>query len=160
LFTVNAQAAFPFAIAKDGMLALPLILSFFVISGLRATFNIPHELSANWIFRTTGEYDASPYVNATRKWVALCGLMPLASFVAFIEFAYWPRRDALFHLGFEAIVSLVLMQVLFFNFRKVPFTCAYYPGKRNLAILAGVYLYGFTTYSSTMVALENWLMLS
>jgi hypothetical protein len=29
-----------------------------------------------------------------------------------------------------------------------------------MAILAGVYLYGFTTYSSSMVALENWLLLS
>lgn len=158
--TVNAKAAFPFGISNEGMLALPLILSFFVISGLRATFNIPHELSANWIFRTTADFDASQYVSATRKWVALCGLLPLAVLVAAIEFAYWPIRDASFHLMFEATVSAILIQILFFNFRKVPFTCAYYPGKKNLAILAGVYLYGFTTYSTSMVALENWLMLS
>ena len=29
-----------------------------------------------------------------------------------------------------------------------------------MAILAGVYLYGFTTYSSTMVNLEKWLLVS
>ena len=27
----------------------------------------------------------------------------------------------------------LLVQLLFFSFRKVPFTCSYYPGKRNLA---------------------------
>jgi len=66
----------------------------------------------------------------------------------------------LYHLAFEAVISLILVQVLFFSFRKVPFTCSYYPGKKNMAILAGVYLYGFTTYSSSMVALENRLLRS
>jgi hypothetical protein len=142
------------------MLALPLILSFFVVSGLRATFNIPFELPGNWIFRITNSHDSRHHVTATRKWVTVFGLLPLALVVTTIEFAYWPWADAIFHLVFEAIISLILVQVLFFNFRKVPFTCSYYPGKKNMAILAGVYLYGFTTYSSSMVALENWLLLS
>jgi hypothetical protein len=158
LFTVNSSAEFPFAISQNGMLALPLILSFFVISGLRATFNIPHELPGNWIFRMTDRRDSSQHVTATRKWVVLCGVLPLAVFVAVVEFAYWPARQAVFHLAYEAVVSIILVQILFFNFRKVPFTCSYFPGKKNMAIMAAVYLYGFTTYSSSMVALENWLL--
>jgi len=157
---VNPQAEFPFAFAANGMLALPLTLSFFVISGLRATFNMPYELPANWMFRTTAGYDSQHHVAATLKWVAVSGLLPLALFVAAIEFAYWPWPEALYHLAFEAVISLILVQVLFFSFRKVPFTCSYYPGKKNMAILAGVYLYGFTMYSSSMVALENRLLRS
>jgi hypothetical protein len=158
LFTINPTAAFPFAISKNGMLALPLTLSFFVVSGLRATFNMPYQLPANWMFQVTDSGDAREHVAATRKWVAFWGLLPLALFAAALEFGYWPWKDAVLHLAFESVVSLILLQVLFFSFRKVPFTCSYYPGKKNLAILMGVYLYGFTTYSSTMVALESWLV--
>jgi hypothetical protein len=160
LFTINPHNAFPFAIAKDGMLALPVILWFFVVSGLRATFNIPYELQANWMFQTTNTHNSREHAGATRKWVVVCGLLPLALFVGAIELAYWPWRDAVLHLAFEAIVAMILVHVLFFSFRKVPFTCSYFPGKKNMAILAGVYLYGFTTYSSTMVALEKWLSVS
>src|SRR6185369_9240798 len=107
----------------------------------------------------TDSGDAREHAVATSKWVALCGLLPLALFVGVLEFSYWPWKKAVMHLAFESAVSLILLQVLFFGFRKVPFTCSYYPGKKNLAILMGVYLYGFTTYSSTMVALESWLAL-
>jgi hypothetical protein len=55
------------------------------------------------------------------------------------------------------MVSLILLQLMFFNFRKVPFTCSPYPGKGNMVILAAIYLYGFTTYRSSMLALEYWL---
>ncbi len=89
--------------------------------------------------------------------VVLCWLLRLALFVGALEFGYWSWKDAVLHLAFESVVSLILVQVLFFSFHKVPFTCSYYPGKKNFAILMGIYLYGFTAYSSTMVALENWL---
>jgi hypothetical protein len=157
LFAVNPAREFPFVIVDSGMLALPLILSFFVVSGLRATFNIPYELPGNWVFRVTEMQDAGEYIAATRRFIAVCGLLPLMTLIAALEFAYWSWRDAAFHLVFESIVSLVLLQILLFNFHKVPFTCSYYPGKKNMAILAGIYLYGFTTYSSSMVALEQWL---
>ena len=51
-------------------------------------------------------------------------------------------------------LSLLLMEILFFGFRKVPFTCAHFPGKVNLTGLAVVYIFGFTTYSGTMAAIE------
>jgi hypothetical protein len=159
LFTINPNASFPFVISRNGMLALPLILSFFVVSGLRATFNMPYQLPANWMFQLTDSGDSREHAQATRKWVAFYGLMPLGLFVGTVEFGYWPWKDAVQHLAFESMVSLILLQVLFFSFRKVPFTCSYYPGKKNLAILMGIYLYGFTTYSSTMVTLERWLIL-
>ena len=160
LCRVDQTAAFPFRIVDDGMLALPLILSFFVISGLRATFNIPHELRANWLFQLTDSGAASEYLAATEKFVRIWGVVPFLLFSALLEFAYWPWNEAVFHLLFEGIVSLLLVHVLFSGFRKVPFTCSYFPGKTNLALLAGFYLYGFTAYSSTMVALEKWFMLT
>ena len=49
------------------------------------------------------------------------------------------------------------MEVMFFGFRKVPFTCAHLPGKFNLVFLGVVYIFGFSAYSSTLSRLEAWL---
>ena len=45
--------------------------------------------------------------------------------------------------------------MLFWTFNKVPFTCSYFPGRVNLALLAVAYLYGFTSYSFHMADLEK-----
>ena len=49
------------------------------------------------------------------------------------------------------------METMFLEFRKVPFTCAYLPGKINLVALSVIYVLGFTIYSNTMSSLEGWL---
>ena len=50
------------------------------------------------------------------------------------------------------------MEIMFFDFRKVPFTCSHFPGKVNLVGLSVLYILGFTMYSSTMADLESWLI--
>jgi hypothetical protein len=56
---------------------------------------------------------------------------------------------------FQLAAGALLMETLFWSFEKVPFTCSYFPGKVSLALLAGIYLYGFTTYSFRMADLET-----
>jgi len=71
-----------------------------------------------------------------------------------MEFACFPPAAALFHLVFGITTSALLMEVMFFGLRKVPFTCAHLPGKFNLVFLALVYISGFSAYSSTLSRLE------
>ena len=52
---------------------------------------------------------------------------------------------------------MLLMEIMFLGFRKVPFTCSRLPGKVNLVGLTVLYILGFTMYSSTMADLESWL---
>jgi hypothetical protein len=52
---------------------------------------------------------------------------------------------------------MLLIEILFYSFDKIPFTCSYYPGGLNLIFLAVAYLYGFTTYSFQIAGLEAWL---
>jgi hypothetical protein len=46
---------------------------------------------------------------------------------------------------------------MFFNFRKIPFTCAYLQRRLQLAFFAVVYLYACTTYTSRMGDLKGWV---
>jgi hypothetical protein len=157
LFVLTRDREFILAISPQGLLEAPLILSFFVVSGLRATFNIPYELGANWMFQITSGSDAGEFMAATRKWVLLRGILPAYAALAVLEFAFLDPWRATFQLAFGLVVAAILIDCLFFNFNKVPFTCSYFPAKSHLAFLAGAYLYGFTIYTFTMGSLEIWV---
>ena len=101
---------------------------------------------------------AKGFLTATRKWIAVCGIFPLFLLLAPLELANFPWRVALFHMAYGITLSVLLAEVLFFGFRKVPFTCAHFPGKINLVWLSVIYLLGFLTYSSAMASVELGLM--
>ena len=140
-----------------GSLRVPLVLSFVLISGLRAAFNFPSDLRANWAFQVSETHSVAAYIRATRKWVILFAVVPLFSAIAAIEAVHSPLPPVAFHFTFGVSVSLVLMEALFLNFHKVPFTCSRFPGKVNLVFLTVLYVLGFTFYSSWMARLEEWL---
>ncbi len=153
----GALAVATFGSGGEGLVRLPLTLSFVLISALRAAFNFPSELRANWAFQASGTLDIRDSQEATRKWIALCAIMPLFLLLAPLEFVSFAWPAALFHLAYGVALSLLLMELMFAGFRKVPFTCSYLPGKVNLVGLSVIYVFGFTLYSRTMAALEQWL---
>ncbi|HEY2384469.1 MAG TPA: hypothetical protein VGK48_25100 [Terriglobia bacterium] len=157
LFVLRRDSHLTLAISRTGLLEAPLILSFFVVSGLRATFNLPYELGANWMFQITSGYGAGEYLAATRRWVLLRGVIPMYLVLVPLEFYFLNPVEAAFRLLFGLAVAALLTEALFFNFNKVPFTCSYLPAKSHLAFLGGAYLYGFTIYTSMMADLERWV---
>jgi hypothetical protein len=152
-----AAVVLSFSPGDAGLLRLPLTLSFVLVSALRAAFNFPAELGANWAFQISEVDSLGEYLAATRKWIVVCGILPLFLLLAPIEFKFFPWPVALFHLAFGMTLAVLLMEILFLGFRKVPFTCGYFPGKINLVLLTVIYGFGFTTYSSTMADFERWL---
>ncbi len=157
LFVLRRDTHFILSISTQGLIEAPLILSFFIVSGLRATFNIPYELGANWMFQITTGRDAAEYLRATRRWVFLRGVIPMYLALVPLEFGLLSPAEAAFHLAFGLAIAALLTELFFFNFNKVPFTCSYLPAKSHLAFLAGAYLYGFTLYTFTMADLEIWV---
>ena len=59
------------------------------------------------------------------------------------------------HLAVQCIAAALLVELLFWNFDKVPFTCSYFPGRTSLALLVVLYVYGITGYSFHMADLES-----
>ncbi len=142
------------SMTSAGLLAIPLTLSFFAVSGLRAAFNFPAELRANWIFQVCESEERVPHIRAARKWIAVMGIVPLFALLAPFEFAFRGWRLALIHLSFALLLALLLLNLLLVWFRKIPFTCSYFPGKTSMAAMAFLYLAGFTTYSWSMADVE------
>jgi hypothetical protein len=142
-------------ISPEGLRSVPFLITFFVISGFRGALQFPADLGANWVFRLTERSWAETSRSATRKHVMFAGLIPALLLLAPIELLYWGVAPGLLHLAFQWTAGALLIEVLFWRFEKVPFTCSYYPGRTNLAVLAVIYLYGFTTYSFQMADAEK-----
>jgi hypothetical protein len=141
--------------SAEGLHSFPLLIMFFVLSGFRAAFQFPAELGSNWIFRITEEHWAETSRRATRKRVLASGLVPaLIAFLPF-EIARWGAATGVMHTIFQLAAGAVLIEILFWRFEKVPFTCSYYPGRIMLALLVIFYLFGFTEWGFRMADLET-----
>jgi len=141
-------------LSEDGARAFPFLIAFFVISGFRAVFQFPAELASNWLFRITEARWAEISRSVTRKRVLVSGLAPVLLLLLPAELAVWGGWRTPLHTAFQFTGGALLIELMFWTFDKVPFTCSYFPGRSNLSILFVLYLYGFTTYSFHMADLE------
>ena len=156
---IGAKPGVPMlAWSSAGLLAVPLTLSFFVVSGLRAAFNLPAELRANWVFQVCETEERMVHISAVRKWIVVMGIVPLFAVLTPVELIFRGWAPGLVHLSFALVLSLVLLNLLLVWFRKIPFTCSYFPGKTSMAVMFFIYLAGFSVYAWTMADLERRLI--
>jgi hypothetical protein len=120
-------------------LAIPMVLLFFVLIGLRVSFSIPIEVRANWIFRLTDSFSAEVYLPAARRALIVFALAPVMTLSATTYAVLWPWQKTLEHVAFLTVFGLLIIELSLTGFAKVPFTCAYLPGKANLKVMFGVY---------------------
>ncbi|HEX3747392.1 MAG TPA: hypothetical protein VHW09_25825 [Bryobacteraceae bacterium] len=153
-FAVVVRQNGKLALSPDGARAFPFLIAFFAISGFRAVFQFPAELPSNWLFRMTETGWTEIARLVTRKRVLLGGLAPLLLLFFPAEFAVWGVGRASFHAVFQFAAGALLIELMFWTFDKVPFTCSYFPGRTNLSILFVLYLYGFSAYSFHLADLE------
>jgi hypothetical protein len=148
------------ALSPDGARSVAFVLGFFVISGFRAVFQFPAELASNWLFRITEARWTEVSRSATRKLVLAVSLVPLLLVALPLEITAfkigsWNWPTILQHLAVQLVAAVLLVELLFWNFDKVPFTCSYFPGTKSLAVLGILYIYGITGYSFHMADLES-----
>ena len=110
----------------------PLALSLLVTVGLRYLFSLPDSVRANWLFQTMDRDGSAAWLGAVERFVVWCGIAPLflAALPAAIGIFGWVRAAAVTLLGFCA--ALVWFEAMFREWRKLPFTCSYLPGKQPM----------------------------
>jgi hypothetical protein len=141
----------------DDWMSLPLVLAFFLLSGMRFIFTIPSELPANWQFRVSDTDRQRAALNGTRTAMRWFGVAPLFVVLSPFYFVWWPPGVALAHLVFSVTIAILLIEVLTMELRKIPFTCSYPPGKANVTILWVGYWVGFLLFAFSLANLESWM---
>jgi hypothetical protein len=149
---VVTHARFP----SPELLAIPLILSYCIIVGLRLAFELPTELQANWIFR----FCVDKHKHEARS----LGLKAILSFVlpwvwlfaAPIYAYFWGWWSGIFQAVVVTVWSFLLAEILLLKFRKLPFTCPYPQFRHSAVVLALSYVLGFFVFVILTAHLLYW----
>ncbi|MEZ5401058.1 MAG: hypothetical protein R2729_15410 [Bryobacteraceae bacterium] len=158
------QAGFRgFAVRTDALrhtaVSAPLALSLFLVSGYRYLYRLPVELRANWIFQVNEGENRRAFLSATDRFVAWFGLYPLFLLTLPLEVTLLGWRDGVAAAALASVTALILRELMLYQFQKIPFTCAYLPGKRNLLETLLLYGAGVAIYISTLSAFFAWCIL-
>lgn len=134
--------------------SIPLVLSFFMLLGMRVLFTLPVELQANWIFQLTETGQAGDYLGGVRKLMIAIGIAPLVVGTFPIYGSLWGWAYAARHMALVTLILLVALEYLMRGFPKIPFTCSFLPGKTNLKATIGIYIVAFVFFSFVIARIE------
>jgi hypothetical protein len=113
-----------------------MILIFWVL-GTRTVFTMPLDLRANWIFRVTPVRGGAESLSAASFALYLLAWLPLWTGSAAWFLSNWPWRMAVEHLLAFGLLGALVVELCFYKFRKIPFTCSWLPGKANIVFAFG-----------------------
>jgi hypothetical protein len=139
------------------ILAIPLILSFFLLVGIRISFAVPVELEANWLFRMAPKQEIKRSHPGVRKYLIGAIIIPLFALTVLAYALIWDWQVALFHACYGLLLSLILVELLLLRFPKIPFTCSYLPGAARLIFIWPIYVFAFAFYGFLTALIESWL---
>ena len=140
------------------LLAAALILSFFLLIGLRFVFTVPADLNANWVFKTIDEQILKMSYGGVRKFMLAAVMTPLLLLFGPCYLLVWDTRTVAGHVVYVSLLSLILIELLLIRFMKLPFTCSYLPGKAGTILLWPVYVFVCYCYCYGMAFLEKWVL--
>jgi len=142
------------ALPTAPVLSIPLILGYCLAVGLRIVFDVPAYIQANWIFRFLLDTNTRETITLTRR-IVLCSvagiLLPALGIYAY----FWGWIIALWHITVVVICFLLLTEILFSGFCKVPFTCTY-PLFQPAAVVCVIgYALGYFGFAIVMSEFED-----
>jgi hypothetical protein len=139
------------------VLSIPLILTFFLLVGMRVVFSIPVDLEANWLFQVAPLQRLGGAYAGVRKFLVGVIVIPLYLLAGIFYGLFWSWDAAALHVCYGLTMSLLLMELLFVKFPKIPFTCSYLPGAARLVLLYPFYFFGFSIFGYSAASFEIWL---
>ncbi|MBV8551383.1 MAG: hypothetical protein JOY54_08790 [Acidobacteriaceae bacterium] len=152
--TAGVRSAGP----DEAYLAVPLLLAFFIVSGLRFTFDIPATLDANWVFRASVEAPQPEARAVARRMLMLATVSWQIVVLAPVTAAHFGWLIALLHTGTVVALTILFIDVLLLRFRKIPFTCVTQPDiKRLLPRILGSVL-GVLVAVPLLASIERWML--
>ncbi len=121
--------------ASTPLLSASIVMMVLAVVGTRAVFSLPLDLRANWIFRITSVRGGPKTVAASRRALLAIAAAPVWLITAVLCLRLWPLQQALGHLALLGLIGLLLTEACLLNFRKIPFTCSYLPGKSQIHLI-------------------------
>jgi hypothetical protein len=142
----------------ESILAVPLVIGAALISGFCYVFQLPSDIEAGWVFRIAECAARRELLDSVESLLIVCGLAPVLLLTAPIEAFSLGWVLTLAHIALVAVLLLLLIEVRLYEWHKIPFTCSYLPGRRNLWQSLGIYLLLFAALMPTITYFEARLL--
>lgn len=121
--------------ANTPLLAASVVILALAVVGTRAVFSLPLDLRANWIFRIASVRGGRKTATASRRALLAIAAAPIWLITAALCLWLWPWQQAVGHLVLLGLIGTLLAEICLLNFRKIPFTCSYLPGKSQIHLI-------------------------
>jgi predicted permease len=119
----------------------PLTVALCLLLGLRYLFSLPVELRANWMFRIAEREGRMAWLNAVERFVLGVAMPPILLLGAAMVAQAEGIPTALGWIVLAFTLAGIVFERLFRDWRKLPFTCSYLPGKRPVIYTLVLYLW-------------------
>ena len=139
----------------DYLLAIPLLLTFFLVLGARAAFSVPTDLNANWIFRLAGPRDAAAHAPATKLACGCVAVAPVSLLVLLAGGWLWGPGVAAQVAMMHAATGTLLVVLAMAGFAAVPFTRAHALAAASLKVAAPLGLLAVHVYAFRLDDLQR-----
>jgi hypothetical protein len=142
------------------LLSIPFILSYCLLVGIRLAFEVPSDLSANWIFKLWIEPGGEQSRPVARKVLLTFSLGWIAPLCFLYSTLLWGWLTALLQTAVLIGCSAVFVEVLLVRFRKIPFTCSYPAFQSHSALVLVAYLMGFVAFAIYIPQVVQWSLVT
>jgi hypothetical protein len=137
----NAKGVASLMQPRTAVLWIPLLLAYWGTIGLRASFFVPSELPAAWVFQTNAPIRSRAYWSAVRASLVALVIPPAVCLSLALGFMVgW--RVAMWHALVVAMILLLFVEIIALTIDYIPYTRAYPPGHAKLKSMWPVYLLG------------------
>ena len=140
-------------------LAVPILIAFFLVSGLRFVFEIPAALDANWIYRVTSDPANSRPADVARR--AILAIALPWQIILFLPIAIHLQGllPALLETAFNLLFTILFTELLLLRFPKIPFTCLTQFDIRQLLNRMLLSVFGLLILVPMLAAIESWVLI-
>src|SRR5262249_1239813 len=128
-------------------LAVPFLLAFCFLAGIRFAFEIPADLRASWIFKLWIDRESQDARPIARRLLHALTLSWLAPLTFAVTLRFFNLRDAVLHTAIFIAATVLLVEILVVNFRKIPFTCPSPQFESTSSLILLAYLFGFFAFT-------------
>lgn len=142
------------------LLSIPLVLTFFLVVGLRAAFAVPTDLDANWTFRVAQPRSTATCIHGVAVALFAIAVLPITLLWLLVTASLWDFGSALSAAAMHAASGAMLVELALLKCEAVPFTRAHAPASSGLragwvVLLVALLLYAYTLDNLQLIAIES-----
>jgi hypothetical protein len=140
---------------RAAVLWIPIVLGYWIVVGLRASFVLPAELKSSWVFRVHSRVPSVSYWSGVRAAMFAFAIGPALFVNALVVLPLLGWRLAAIHAVVVTLAIAITAQFASLLVDGVPFTRAYPPGHAKLKTRWQFYLLGMWAIAYLPVRMEQ-----